>query len=219
MTARADLTGVRFSRWTAIEYIGDRKWSCRCDCGTLSNIITPNLTRGLSKSCGCAKGDFIREYWKDIPKTWTKELEREYNKTYREKNAESLREKKKVYREANKERLSESKRNCYKANPEKYKNRINLNYKANPALSITRERLKATLKKEAIPPWVDHGQIKQIYLEARRMTELTGVRYHVDHIVPLKSPFVCGLHCQQNLRVITAEENWRKGNSMVGLEW
>jgi hypothetical protein len=34
----------------------------------------------------------------------------------------------------------------------------------------------------------------------------------VDHIIPLKSDFVCGLHCHTNLRVITAEENKAKNN-------
>jgi hypothetical protein len=34
----------------------------------------------------------------------------------------------------------------------------------------------------------------------------------VDHVVPLKSPLVCGLHCEANLELIPANDNFRKGN-------
>ena len=48
-------------------------------------------------------------------------------------------------------------------------------------------------------------------LRIRRNT-LTGIEWHVDHIVPLKGKEVCGLHCWTNLRVIPKLLNLRKGN-------
>jgi 5-methylcytosine-specific restriction endonuclease McrA len=47
------------------------------------------------------------------------------------------------------------------------------------------------------------------------MTQTTGEQYVVDHIVPLRSEFVCGLHVPWNLRVITREENLIKSNQLV----
>lgn len=64
----------------------------------------------------------------------------------------------------------------------------------------------------AIPVWADLDAIHAMYVEAQRMQRDSGIQHHVDHVVPLIHPLVCGLHCEANLRVIEAEENVRKGN-------
>ena len=56
--------------------------------------------------------------------------------------------------------------------------------------------------------------MKQLYIEAQRLTKLTGERYVVDHIVPLINDYVCGLHVPWNLRVITQDENLVKSNKL-----
>ena len=48
-----DLSGKRFGRWTAIEYVGRSKWRCKCDCGTIKVVQGRHLKSGASKSCGC----------------------------------------------------------------------------------------------------------------------------------------------------------------------
>lgn len=67
-------------------------------------------------------------------------------------------------------------------------------------------------KLRAIPVWADMEKIEAIYNEARRLTELTGIPHHVDHIVPLQSPWVCGLHCEANLQILPYYENQSKSN-------
>ena len=72
--------------------------------------------------------------------------------------------------------------------------------------------------REATPNWLTIEQklsMRQLYLQARKLTEITGERYVVDHIVPLRSHEVCGLHVPWNLRVITQEENLKKSNKLV----
>lgn len=64
----------------------------------------------------------------------------------------------------------------------------------------------------ATPAWANEFFIEEIYDLAARRTKCTGIQWHVDHIVPLRSPLVSGLHVEHNLRVIPAAENIAKGN-------
>lgn len=67
-------------------------------------------------------------------------------------------------------------------------------------------------KLQAIPAWADSKKIDAIYKECSRLTKETGIEHHVDHIYPLKNKYLCGLHVETNLQIITAEENLKKGN-------
>jgi len=47
-----DITGKRFNKVIAIEYVGNGHWLVRCDCGTISKTNRALLERGLK---GCRK--------------------------------------------------------------------------------------------------------------------------------------------------------------------
>lgn len=64
----------------------------------------------------------------------------------------------------------------------------------------------------ATPEWADMEEIKGVYRAAHDVTSRTGKPHDVDHIVPLRSKLVCGLHVAANLRVIAATDNVAKGN-------
>ena len=55
-----DLKGKTFGRWTVIgDYVktskGERKWLCRCTCGTERYVMERSLKNGGSVSCGCVR--------------------------------------------------------------------------------------------------------------------------------------------------------------------
>lgn len=59
-----DLTGIIFGKITAIEYAGNRvkkggtkatTWKCLCQCGSTFVVDANNLTRGITRSCGCLR--------------------------------------------------------------------------------------------------------------------------------------------------------------------
>ena len=63
----------------------------------------------------------------------------------------------------------------------------------------------------AIPPWAKREDIAPIYRRAHEMREF-GRKVHVDHVIPLRGTLVCGLHCKENLAIITEQENYGKSN-------
>lgn len=153
---------------------------------------------------------YYKEYWsknKDKAKEiWTKHNRKKrhlwpeyyaknkskiiaYQEQYRNDpmNQEKIRQAKTVYRQENKAHL----------------NALKAAYKAS--------------KKGATPDWVDHKVIAKRYDECKLLNDEAGyIKYHVDHIVPIRGKKICGLHVPWNLQVITAKENMQKSNKFEG---
>lgn len=81
-------------------------------------------------------------------------------------------------------------------------------------LIATRKRQAAQLR--AIPAWAsdewDAFVVSEMYHLSALRTEFTGIKWHVDHTIPLQNKLVCGLHCAANLAVIPAKLNYQKNN-------
>lgn len=77
--------------------------------------------------------------------------------------------------------------------------------KNKPALAAARAKRRSALKL-AIPAWANHHAIRDLY-EAAGAAGL-----ELDHIVPLQSKIVCGLHCESNLQALPQSANRKKSN-------
>lgn len=84
--------------------------------------------------------------------------------------------------------------------------------KQNPHIINALIAKRTARKLQATPSWANEEVIRAIYAEAARLTRETGIRHEVDHIYPLQSDVVCGLHCETNLQILTKVDNIRKGN-------
>lgn len=129
----------------------------------------------------------------------------------------------KAWREANQKRLNAMARAKYVKKPERpafdekawraeWRERNRDWYLARSAQYAAARR---TIVKRATPAWANKFFIGEIYHLSQLRSKYLGVPHDVDHIVPLQSPVVCGLHVEHNLRVVPRRENIRKGNLLL----
>ena len=92
-------------------------------------------------------------------------------------------------------------------------------YKNHSVKSMFWRRTRKLAKINRTPNWLTKDQKRQIEIEhqlAAWCTKVTGIKYHVDHIVPLQGKTVSGLHVPWNLQVIPASDKHKKSNRFVG---
>ena len=159
--------------------------------------IALRKTKGSCVECMKEDWKIDNEKRKEKPKS---EAAKEAGRRYYERN------KNMVKARANarpKEEVNQYKLRHKENNPEYYK-----------ALTSVRKRRH----RNATPKWITPEQklaMRNLYLKAQELSKIARQRYVVDHIIPLISESVCGLHVPWNLRVITQEENLKKSNKLV----
>ena len=118
---------------------------------------------------------------------------------WRAKNKEHIKEYDKKWRVENKDKKSKN----YKKWQQTHKGTVN----------AINSRRRAD-EKSATPAWADKKEMQYYYNLAEYFTWVSGgfVKYHVDHVVPLRGKGVCGLHVQNNLQVLKSVDNLRKSN-------
>lgn len=129
------------------------------------------------------------------------ERSRERNLRYRSKNRDRLLAEESAWRKANPQKCKEIKRRWIEKNKDYYRARCAF-YGA--------ERYNNM--KQARPKWANPFFMREIYHLAILRSRALGIPHHVDHIVPIKSKIVCGLHVENNMRVILARTNIQKSN-------
>jgi hypothetical protein len=146
----------------------------------------------------------------------------EYQKAYRAQNAEAMAEYYRRRHAENRDSILAARREHAKKNAEHHRLKSHAYYHANkdevnarvrarrPAFRArdnAQSRTKKARKINATPAWADMTAIKRIYAQAAELG------FHVDHIIPLRSKLVCGLHIETNLRPLPPVDNMKKHNS------
>jgi len=136
----------------------------------------------------------------------------EYQKKYRENNKNRTSEYLTDYFQKNKEEIYLQRRQYIERNKAYFFNWHSEYREKHRDIFNVRSSIRRAIKLQAIPTWANKTEIHEFYKDAVRISYETGVKYNVDHIVPLQSDFVCGLHWEGNLQILTKTENLSKSN-------
>jgi len=138
-------------------------------------------------------------------------------RAYVAKNKKKLSKYKKQHRAINREQINAQKRKHYVDNKEELLKTMADYKKRNSGIVNAGCTKRYAAKMQRVPAWLselDNLVIQEIYDLSRLITKSTGVKHHVDHIIPLQGVNVSGLHVPANLRIITDSENCSKGNKV-----
>jgi hypothetical protein len=133
----------------------------------------------------------IRTKVKDPAKN-TKEYRQQKNREYRAKNIEHMRFLKNSWRERNREKARAMVRKYFQRYPEK---RLE-----------TRNRRRAR-EQTGVATFRD-PLMTGLYFMAKRVSRCTGIKWHVDHVLPLRQG---GLHIRSNMQLLPSYWNKKKG--------
>ena len=151
-------------------------------------------------------------------------------KEYTEKNKKKILENKAKYRSRNRQKCRDLVKKHYNENREDYikratewnknnkKRRSNIckrSSKRNPHTSAANLAKRRFSKKQATPRWSETDKIKIVYKKARELSLLLGVDMQVDHVIPLQSDNVCGLHVWANLQILEKRIHVEKSNKVL----
>jgi len=209
-------------------------------CGVEKEISFFPLGKKKCKSC---KREYMIEWSKKNAETLkakkkiynqnNKEYISNKNKAYRLVNLERLKERNRAWRDENKEILTAKRKQKYEDNRLKYVERSRFNRSNRPeAIKATyyrniENRLFHTKKRRAkllncCPEWdaeFDDFVMKEALSLRRLRNKTIGILWHIDHIEPLQSKTVCGLHNAFNISVVPASYNLTKNNRQIEGHW
>lgn len=90
--------------------------------------------------------------------------------------------------------------------------------KKNPEKEYARWLRRQVAKAQRAVEW--NKELTDLVVEegldnCKRLEKLTGVIWHLDHIVPLRGKTVSGLHVWNNFQLLPASVNIKKGNKWL----
>lgn len=173
------------------------------------------------KECECSKDivEFNKDYSAaDGYKNSCRECSSKKRKVYREKNDQVIKHKKREDYRINKEQILRKKREQYALEPQPIRDRQNRYGKNNKAKRVASVNNRRNRIKRSQPKWTSEykSEMEELHNMRLKLENTTGIKYHLDHIIPLTNSQVSGLDVPWNIQVLSASENTSKNNQFDG---
>lgn len=165
-----------------------------------------------------ARNKYFKQRYNNIKDT---EQYKKYQMEYYNENKQEINERNRIYWHQNYESsLKEKQAEYSKNNRDKFNEYYRKWYKTADKAKLASSAAKyRALKLQRTPKWLtilDWEKIEEYYIYAKFMTDSLGIRYEVDHIIPLQGNDISGLHVPENLQILSESENCRKRNRYNG---
>jgi hypothetical protein len=175
--------------------------------------VRVNLKSGLScwcKSCSRRKSLEAANRWN----VKNPSAARDYMQRIRSDPlfVEREREKGRAAYRSDPERFREKTASWRATNPETSKKIRSDWWVKNPGSRNAARMKRHAAKLQATPIWANSQYVKLWYAFAKSESKRFGQLVEVDHIVPLQSDSVCGLHNEHNMQLLFSNANKAKGN-------
>lgn len=161
-----------------------------------------------------------KEFYKDSSKNrgfnyWCKECRKKHGRSEKGRTCQKRYDFKRDATEHRKNYRKQQDKQYRENNLEKTKNKDKKYSQNNPDKIRAKRAKRHTAKLQRTPKWLtknDWIEINWAYQIAAQKTKETGILYEVDHIIPLQGKNISGLHCPQNLQILTKSKNASKRN-------
>ena len=144
-----------------------------------------------------ARKDGLSVYCHQCTKEYMADKQYDRERWERMREQESARNR--AYREANADRLREA-----------WRLKQSVRRKLEPGLVRYFNASRKKSQRTATPSWANKSAMQAIYVKAKEWSDILGVKLEVDHIVPINSKLVCGLHCEDNMQLLSSSLNNKK---------